>query len=102
MWYAAAIGSVASVSSTSSRSGERRVGKECRFRWGPDHLKKKKHLNSLRSNLILIIKPLLSYISLFHLILTSLPHLTAITLLFILLISPVTLVTLSLYPHHTQ
>src|SRR3712207_9103559 len=23
------------------RSGERRVGKECRYRWSPDHLKKK-------------------------------------------------------------
>src|SRR2546430_14609777 len=42
MWYAAAIGSVASVSSTSSRSEERRVGEECRYRWGPDYLKKKK------------------------------------------------------------
>ena len=26
-----------------SRSEERRVGKECRSRWSPDHLKKKKH-----------------------------------------------------------
>src|SRR3712207_9106264 len=25
------------------RSGERRVGKECRSRWSPDHLKKKKN-----------------------------------------------------------
>ena len=27
---------------TSNRSEERRVGKECRSRWSPDHLKKKK------------------------------------------------------------
>src|SRR2546422_11605839 len=27
---------------TAVRSGERRVGKECRSRWSPDHLKKKK------------------------------------------------------------
>src|SRR6266576_7005568 len=27
------------------RSEERRVGKECRYRWRPDHLKKKKRQN---------------------------------------------------------
>src|SRR3712207_8454630 len=27
------------------RSEERRVGKECRSRWSPDHLKKKKHIS---------------------------------------------------------
>src|SRR5256885_17000157 len=30
------------VASTFGRSEERRVGKECRSRWSPDHLKKKK------------------------------------------------------------
>src|ERR1041385_9481846 len=28
------------------RSGERRVGKECRSRWAPDHLQKKKHTSA--------------------------------------------------------
>src|SRR6266576_4775394 len=29
------------------RSEERRVGKECRSRWSPDHYKKKRHSNHL-------------------------------------------------------
>src|SRR2546430_16804123 len=29
------------------RSEERRVGEECRSRWSPDHLKKKKHNQSI-------------------------------------------------------
>src|SRR5260370_18078941 len=35
-------GTVALNQSTIGRSEERRVGKECRSRWWPDHLKKKK------------------------------------------------------------
>src|SRR5947207_14710710 len=31
---------------TASRSEERRVGRECRTRWWPDHRKKKKHRRS--------------------------------------------------------
>src|SRR5438034_6876630 len=38
----------ASAASARSRSEERRVGKECRARWSPDHEKKKKKTRSGR------------------------------------------------------
>src|SRR5699024_11696097 len=34
------------------RSEERRVGKECRSRWAPDHKKKKKNINISQDNRI--------------------------------------------------
>src|SRR4051812_50163007 len=37
---------LASISRWITRSEERRVGKECRSRWAPDHLKKKKKRNT--------------------------------------------------------
>src|SRR5256885_16915062 len=40
-------GEVAVTSGNRMRSEERRVGKECRSRWAPDHLKKKEITTSL-------------------------------------------------------
>src|SRR5437879_13775026 len=44
-----AVGSVESLSSISSRSEERRVGKECRYRWAADHEKKKDNRKNRRT-----------------------------------------------------
>src|SRR5690606_41377230 len=45
VWLSKRMRLKGSLISLSSRSEERRVGKECRSRWSPDHLKKKKKMN---------------------------------------------------------